>query len=342
MRAELWLVPGALALLAGCSVNIARESDEPAAQEPMPAFSGCLPLADQVTALSGGVSVLALPDQRTLVVASSATVRGTESSSAFADASGECLTGSNVLAARPIIDCSKLGAALRCHPLGSVGTSPSDVFLYFSADHADDLASDGVGIAHWDAGAERFVADSLLWTSDRPNYGSAAALVEGSVYVFGGIGARFLAADVYLARAPSAQVAEPSAYEYWQGGGSFGSDPDSARPVVEGGLSPSVAFDAAHQRWLMLYATPLADRVTVRTGLGVTGPWSAPYTLGQCDLPTRDPDSFCANLALTPLVAGKGEIAFSQGVASFSRPPHTTDRDYWTRLVRAPWPSDLP
>jgi hypothetical protein len=342
MRAELWLVPCALALLAGCSVNIANESDLPAAPAPVPALRGCLPLADAVSGLTGGVSVLTVPDRRTLVVASFATVGGVVSNTAFADASGSCLTHASVLSARPIIDCSKLGAALHCRPLGSVSTAPKDAFLYFSADHADDLATDGVGIAHWDERAERFTADSLLWTSDRPDYGSAAALVGESVYVFGALGARFLAADVYLARVPSAQLAQPSAYEYWQGGGSFGTDPDSARPVVEGGLSPSVAWAEAEQRWLMLYATPLADSVTVRTGLGITGPWSAPHTLGHCDLPASDPSSFCADLALTPSLAENDEIAFTQGVASFSRPANATEGDFWTRLVRTPWPSELP
>ncbi len=342
MRAELWLLPCALALLVGCSVNIAHESDAPAAPAPVPALSGCLPLADAASAVTGGVSILTVPDQRTLVVASSAALDGTVGSAAFGATSGSCLTHGSVLSARPIIDCSKLGATLHCRPLGSVSSTPKDVFLFFSADHSDGLGTDGVGIAHWDESAERFSADSLLWTSDRPDYGSAAALVGESVYVFGALGARFLAADVYLARVPSAQLAEPSAYEYWQGGGSFGSDPDSARPVVEGGLSPSVAWAEAQQRWLMLYATPLADSVTVRTGLGITGPWSAPHTLGRCDLPASDPSSFCANLALTPSLASKSEIAFTQGVASFSRPARATDQDFWTRLLRTPWPSELP
>ncbi len=344
MRAErsAWVLPCALALLGGCSVNIGHDDDAPSVQAPVLALNGCLPLADRVTALSGAVSLLTVPDGRTLAVASSTEVDGTTSSVAFANASGSCLTHGTALAARPIIDCSKLGAALHCRPLGSVSTTPSDASLYFSADHADDLASDGVGIAHWDASAEGFIADSLLWTSDRPDYGSAALLVNDSVYVLGALGARFLAADVYLARVPSAQVAEPAAYEYWQGGGSFGSDPDSARPLLEGGLSPSVAWQAAQQRWLMLYATPLADTVTVRTGLGITGPWSAPVTLGHCDLPASDASSFCANLTLTPSLGESGEIAFTQGVASFSRPASATPQDFWTRLIRTPWPNALP
>jgi hypothetical protein len=59
-------------------------------------------------------------------------------------------------------------------------------------------------------------------------------------------------------------------------------------------------------------------------------------------LPATDPSSFCGDLALTPDLAADDEIAFTQGVASFARPAQATDQDFWTRLVRTPWPSALP
>ena len=164
---------------------------------------------------------------------------------------------------RPIIDASALGANVTARPLAAVSVA-NVVFLYFSVGHADGLASDGFGIATYDANGQDFIALPLLWTSDRPSYGSAAALVGDEVYVFGGLAARYLSADVYLARVPSAQIVNQSAYEYWQGAGVFGPNPDSAVPLVEGGTEPSVAFDSTRGRWLMLYATPLATDVTVR------------------------------------------------------------------------------
>jgi hypothetical protein len=339
MRVEIWL---ALAvLLSGCAINLASDdAPSPAPSATAPALSGCLPLADRASTLTGRLSLVTLPDQSSLVLADSATVNGSESSVGFSNASADCLTQSSALSARPIIDVSALAAGTRARPLGSV--SLDDTFVYFSADHSDELASDGIGIARWDPAAQRFVALFLLWTADRPSYGSTAALVDDEVYVLGGLSARFLAADVYLARVPSAQLTVASAYEYWQGGGNFGSDPDSALPLVEGGTSPSVAFDLEQQRWLLLYATPLANELTVRSGLGITGPWSAPYTLGRCDLPSSDPSSFCSAATLLPALAGAGEIAFSQEVNTFSRPAQATDADFWTRLVRAPWPSMLP
>jgi hypothetical protein len=341
LAANLLGIASAL-VLGACSVNIGSETDAaPATTSAAPALSGCMPLRDVATAVTGRVSELTLPDQSSLVIAASATLDGTSNSAAFSGADTTCLAGSTPLASRPIIDPSGLGANINPRPLASVSVG-SAVFLYFSADHSDGLASDGFGIATYDAAGQRFVALPLLWTSDRPSYGSAAALVDDDVYVFGGLSARYLSADVYLARVPSAQIVNQSAYEYWQGAGVFGANPDGAMPLVEGGTEPSVAFDSTRARWLMLYATPLASDVTVRSGLGVTGPWSAPQTLGHCVLPASDSSSFCGALALVPELAAAGDLAFTQGVASFARPANATDADFWTRLVRAPWPNELP
>lgn len=328
-------------LLLGCAVNIGHKDDgtsKPSSDAPQ--LHGCLPLADRAMAVTGRILQLSLPDQSSLVVAASASIDGAESSVGFADAQPDCLSASTPLSARPIIDISMLGVASVALPLAAV--SASETFLYFSAQHSDGLASDGIGVARWDADNQRFNALALLWTADRPSYGSAAAVVGDQVYVLGGLPARFLSADIYLARVASAAIAEPSAYEYWQGGGNFGPDADSALPLIEGGSAPSLAFSAARQRFILLYATPFAKEITVRSGLSVSGPWSAPHVLGLCDLPSRDPSSFCGDLTLFPELSSDTEIAFAQGVASFARPVASTAQDSWTRLVRAPWPEDLP
>jgi hypothetical protein len=328
-------------LLLGCAVNIGQNDGAPPKPSPdAPALHGCLPLADRAAAVTGRVSRLSLPDQSSLVLADSASVDGVASSVGFANAQPDCLSASTPLSARPIIDVSALGLSSVARPLAAV--SGSETFLYFSAQHGDGFASDGIGVARWDAENQRFAALALLWTADRPSYGSAAALVGDQVYALGGLPARFLSADIYLARVPLAAIAEPSAYEYWQGGGNFGADADRAVPLVDGGRAPTLAFNAARQRFILLYATPFAKEVTVRSGLSVSGPWSAPYALGQCDLPSSDPSAFCGDLTLLADLSSDTEIVFTQGVASFSRPAGSTDQDFWTRFVRAPWPENLP
>ncbi len=329
--------------LFGCAVNLNPDASPSPPPPSAAVLASCLPLEARAAALEGRVGALALPDGMPLFTAENATIDGRTAPTGFesADATA-CLGNAEPLAARPLIDVSALGPALEpgtvAHPLGGVTTDAA--YLFFTA--AQGLGSGGIGIARFDDAAGRFVAVSMLWTADRPSYGSAA-LVDGDyVYVFGGLAARFLDADAYVARAPLDSVTEPAAYEYWAGGGDYAPNADEAAPLVAAGTTPSVAYDAVHSRFLLAYVTPLASEISVRSGLAVTGPWSLPVTLGRCDLPAVDPDSFCGDVTLVPALAGGTDIAVTQAVASFSRVASAAPSDYWTRLLTASWPESLP
>jgi hypothetical protein len=329
------------ALSLGCAVNL--DPDPPRMRPALAAeaLHGCLPLSERVESLEGRLDLLALHSESSLLIAASARFDGKEVASGFAVGDGAldagCLDELTPVRARPLIDVGSLGTGLVGRPLG--GLPAPGPFLFFAAENSREFRTEGYGIARWDPNLDGFVAQRLLWTADRPSYGSAA-LVEGEyVYVYGGLAARFLAADAYLARAPLDAMTEPAAYEYWTGGGTWTPNIDEALPLVEAGTSPSVAYDPAHSRWLMAYTTPLATEITVRSGLGVTGPWSQPFTLGGCDLPSVDDGAFCGDVTLVPGLARDDEIALTQSVASFERPEGATASDYWTRLVRVGWPS---
>jgi len=109
-----------------------------------------------------------------------------------------------------------------------------------------------------------------------------------------------------------------------------------------GGLAAVALVGAEHGRWLLLYSAPLSKEVTVRSALGVSGPWSLPVTLGRCDLPTIDPGSFCSDVTLVPSLAARDALALTQGVGSLARAPAASATDYATRLIRVLWPSALP
>lgn len=340
MRAE------SLALLfttCGCAVNLTPEASPNTTPAPSASIlPSCLPFSDRVAGLEGRAGMLALPDGTELVTAASADSDGTAEPTGFenGDASA-CLAGAEVLAARPLIDVSGLGSALDgyvAEPLGGVTTDAA--YVFFSAQQG--FANAGVGIARFDSEQARFVAVSLLWTADRPSYGSAALIDGDHVYVFGGLAARFLDADAYVARVPLDSLTEPSAYEYWVGGGDYSTNADEAAPLVAAGTAPSVTYDPVRSRFLMAYATPLASVITVRSGLGVTGPWSLPVTLGRCDLPAVDAGSFCGDVTLVPALANGGELALTQAVATFSRAASAVPADYWTRLLKTSWPDTLP
>jgi hypothetical protein len=150
---------------------------------------------------------------------------------------------------------------------------------------------------------------------------------------------------MFVARAAVDAIAVPGAYHYWGGGGSWVPDPDRAVPFAEGGTAPSVAWDAVRRRWLLAYAAPLATEISVRSGLGPSGPWSLPVPLGRCALPAEDPGAFCADVVLYPWLppAPNGDgVLLSQQVTTFDRPAGVPDSAFGTRLVSAAWPASLP
>jgi len=328
-------------LCLSCSVNLESASTDATSHVDVPSLESCRPFGDSVSALEGRLVPFESSDGTPLWLATSAAIGdqiSTATLSAFDPA--QCLMGANEFGATPALDVSAIGTDLSGRPMGSVTTDTA--YLFFSADHTDGLTSAGYGIARWDAHVSRFVALGLLWTADRPSYGSAAVVDGEWLYVFGGLAARFLAADVYLARAPLAAIATPAAYEYWAGGGAWTASADQALPLVEGGSMPSVSYDASHQRWLLAYTTPLSTEISIRSGIGVTGPWSAPYVLGRCALPLNDREAFCGDIVLTRRAPSARELLITQSVSSFDRPVQSPPADYWTRLLLAPWPSKLP
>lgn len=340
-RAGRWRrVPLALASLTavGCAIDLDPAEGEPRPRQ-TPALDVCRPFSDVARALEGRLVAATLPDGRALIASADADVAGARGPRGFVvPALAGCVTGATPLDASPLIDTTPLGDGLVGHPRSAL-VAGGDTYLYFSADFAGNFGTYGGAIARWDAGREQFVALALLWTSDRPSYGNGAIEADGYAYLYGGRAARFLAADVFLARVPLDAVAERARYEYWIGGGNWSSDADRAAALVEGGTAPHVAWHPGRARFVMLYATPLSDVITIRSGFGPTGPWSAAYTLGACDLPRG---GFCGEVTLLPSSDAGRDLALTHSVASFDRAPDADALDYWTRLARAPWPDVLP
>lgn len=340
MRAEVWVF-AALAAGFGCATNLEDENAPRA--EPggsVATVQGCLPLSSSAQAVLGNLSIVQTSSDQQWLLASSADRSGLIGPTLFALPEPSNCFADSTRAIAPAIDASPLGAGMVARPLASLSSDPAITF--FEAVRASDGGSEGFGVARWSGAREQFVAVNLLWTADRPRYGSSVLRSEQHLYVFGGLPARFLAADVYLARVDPSQVTVADAYEYWQGGGNWGRLPDTAVPLVEAAVEPSVAFSAARNRWVMVYATPYAREITVRTGLAPAGPWSRPVTVARCDLPAVDPEAFCGQLAILNELSGAQNLWISQAVGTVSAPEEANARDYWTRLVELPWSEDLP
>ncbi len=115
---------------------------------------------------------------------------------------------------------------------------------------------------------------NAVWTGDT-NFGQAALIErDGMVYVFGIHGGRF--GGVALARVPSDQILDMSAYEYWDGS-AWVPDLDSAVEVVPPPVGElSVAWNSFLNRWIMTYLDEVRRAIVIRDAPDITGPWSAP------------------------------------------------------------------
>jgi hypothetical protein len=324
-------------LLPGGDLGATASSADAGARAP-PRAVGCRPLHDVagVTRVGGAVRSLALPDGSVLVVADDVTLAGNDVPSlALTAAAGasvdDCLASAAPTNNGPAFDPPDLA------PLSGVVVAGVATFYY-----ADSSGS--IGVAPQDPSDGRFRSASSvaqLWTSDRPAFGTAAVVVGTDVHALGCKPARFLDADCFAARAPSASLADASAYAYTMGSDRWSPRVDDAWPMTSGGTTFDVAWLPAQSRWLMVYVPPLGNTLTARSGLSPEGPWSAPIPLATCDL--ADADMFCAGMHLHPALASPdGTIALSYAPASLSPDAasrRAADPDaWWPRLVALPVP----
>jgi len=282
-----------------------------------------------VQGLSGGLRSVAQPGGL-LFIADDARVQGTTVQSLqvqvlTSSSASDCLASASFPGGTP---SSALPAALS--PLAAVSIGGA-VSLYV------DQPS-GYGVAALGASS----TPVPLWTSDRPAFGTAAAVDDdGNVYAIGCIAARFLDGDCYVARAPASSIASIGAYQYYVGSERWSPRIEDAWPMTSGATAVDVVPLPSLGRWLMAYAGPLGTTIIVRSGLSLQGPWSAPIPVAQCDL--ADGDMFCTDVRLHPaLAAPPGSIAVSYAIASLS--PDAGARQaqdpaaWWSRLAALPLP----
>lgn len=345
MRTESISIIALALVAAGCAVDL----DDPAAAGPvvpepdLVQLRGCPALLHAADAVEGRLERVQLPSGQTLFVAASLTHSGvTASATVLATDPNPCAESDAVVAAQPAIDADSLGEGVNARPQALLATDQS-ALAFFSAERVDPaygFVTVGRGLARWDASSSRFVEPMLLWTGDRPSFGSGAVLHGGKVYAFGSKQARFLSADIYVARADLDRVTEVGAWEYDNGGGNWTASVDHAWPMVEGGDPVGVQWNSGLQRWMLVYAEPLGDRLLLRTGLGPSGPWSAATVLGRCDLPDGLPGLFCSDVALNRDDT-LDRFVISHGIATFDRPPGATVLEFWTRWLEVDVPRGI-
>jgi hypothetical protein len=138
------------------------------------------------------------------------------------------------------------------------------------------------GWAYSDDEGQTWIQPSdAVWGGDT-QFGQAALVEhEGYVYVFGIHGGRF--GGVALARVPSEDVLEMSAYTYWDGSDWVG-DLEAAAEIASAPVGElSVAWNSYLNRWIMTYLNEFRRAIVIREAPELTGEWSEPLEVVSGD-----------------------------------------------------------
>ncbi|WP_436936480.1 DUF4185 domain-containing protein [Halovenus marina] len=180
------------------------------------------------------------------------------------------------------------------------------LYLYYvvvriGSEVEDDFASGfeliGSGVARGSADDYQFTRvehdnSSILWEKDQkgdrrdPHFGTAVLDPDDMDYVFV-YGAEHAPAgvdDCYVARVPHDAIADVTAYEYFDGEGSWSVDLQDARPVFHGMPNEmSVSYNAHLDAYLTVYSLDQTGQVVGRTAPTPWGPWDDPVILWSVD-----------------------------------------------------------
>lgn len=132
-----------------------------------------------------------------------------------------------------------------------------------------------------DAGQTWSQPSESVWHGDT-QFGQAALVEQdGEVYVLGIHGGRF--GGVALARVPSDELLDMSAYRYWDGI-SWTDDLDAAVAIVPAPVGElSVAWNEYLGRWIMTYLDEFKRAIVIRDAETLTGAWSEPIEMVSAD-----------------------------------------------------------
>ncbi len=119
----------------------------------------------------------------------------------------------------------------------------------------------------------------LMFNQNQPNFGSAAFITNGTLYVYGcGIPSNSTDKGCRLAKVNPASVLDPSAWTYFAGNGNWSTQISDAVSVFDDANILSVSWNNYLQQYVAVYSQLFSQNVVMRTSPNPEGPWSREVT----------------------------------------------------------------
>lgn len=199
------------------------------------------------------------------------------------------VTGADGLAKELLPSRKVNGLEMTVIPTNGISTGDRMFLHYMSVRQWHKAGSWDVrhsGLAYSDDDGETWTLPEAAVWRDGTGFEQVAFMREGGyVYAFGIPEGRH--GGVRLRRVAEGEMLDPSAHEYWDGTGWVRGEHDAAITLVDAPAGElSVAWNAQHGRWMMMYLDPQQDAVVLRFANELTGPWgSAHIVVDSADQP---------------------------------------------------------
>lgn len=116
----------------------------------------------------------------------------------------------------------------------------------------------------------------LLFGENEPNFGSAALLSGGMLYVYGcGLPSSGTDKGCRLGRVSPESAADRSAWTFYSGNGDWSAQDGDAVSVFTGANILTVAWNSYLQQYVAVHSATFSNNVMMRTATSPEGPWSS-------------------------------------------------------------------
>jgi hypothetical protein len=116
----------------------------------------------------------------------------------------------------------------------------------------------------------------LIFNQNEPNFGTAAFISEGTLYVYGcGTPSNGTDKGCRLGRVDPGSVQDRNAWTFYAGNGNWSSQLGDAISVFNGSSIVSVSWNDFLQQNIAVYSPPFSQNVMMRTAPNPEGPWSS-------------------------------------------------------------------